>query len=510
MELGIEKTECVAIAGAGAMGRGIALVAAGYGHEVVLYDAFDGVAESAIKHIKSDFDRLVKKNKYTEIEVNNIVNRIKASSSLSDLAPAKLVVEAIVENIDIKRTLFLELEGIVSDSTLLTTNTSSLSVTEISKTLSNPKRFAGFHFFNPANRMPLVEVVRGTESSENTISLLVDTAKAWGKTPVICKSRPGFIVNRVARPFYGEALRLLEENATDHVAIDTLIKECGGFKMGPLELTDLIGQDVNYSVTKSVYESFSYDPRYKPSIVQLDLVHSGRLGRKSGSGFYRYDVPSEASSESLISDQKTPPKKIKLVGSSPVYDSLTKLTESRGIQIEKENVAEESKCFIQIEDIKLVLTDGRLATERGLGEGDVCVFDFAFDYESTSSIGVSFNDGVSQINMERAVGFFQALGKAVYVIDDVAGMVVMSTIAMIINEAVDAFLQKLATENDIDLAMQKGVNYPGGPFSWLNSISASHVLCVLDNLNRIYPSGRYRASSLLRRRAINEIKISTS
>lgn len=278
----------VAVIGAGTMGSGIAQVAAQAGHKVVLFDTRHEAVDKALVGLRKTLDKLVEKGKLTAEQADGIHGRITPASDLKDLAGSGLVIEAIIEDLGIKQKLFAELEGIVAGDAILATNTSSLSVTAIAGRLKHPERMVGLHFFNPAPLLPLVEVVPGLASDEDLADRCATLMTAWGKVPVICKDTPGFIVNRVARPFYGEAIRIYEEGIADMPTIDAAMKSVG-FKMGPFELMDLIGNDINFTVTKTVWEAFFYDPRYKPSFTQQRQVESGRLGRKSGRGYYRYD-----------------------------------------------------------------------------------------------------------------------------------------------------------------------------------------------------------------------------
>ncbi|MFN6115418.1 MAG: 3-hydroxyacyl-CoA dehydrogenase NAD-binding domain-containing protein [Flavobacteriales bacterium] len=277
----------VAVIGAGTMGSGIAQVAAQAGHNVVLYDTRREAVDKALAGLRKTLDKLVEKGKFTAEQADGIHGRIAPASDLKDLAGSGLVIEAIIEDLGIKQKLFSELEGIVAPDAILATNTSSLSVTAIAGGLKHPERMVGLHFFNPAPLLPLVEVVPGLASDETLASRCMALMTAWGKVPVVCKDTPGFIVNRVARPFYGEAIRIYVEGIADMPNIDVAMKRVG-FKMGPFELMDLIGNDINFTVTKTVWEAFFYDPRYKPSFTQQRQVESGRLGRKSGRGYYSY------------------------------------------------------------------------------------------------------------------------------------------------------------------------------------------------------------------------------
>lgn len=278
----------IAVIGAGTMGSGIAQVAAQAGHPVVLFDTRREAVDKALSGLRKTLDKLVEKGKLTALQADGIHGRITPASELKDLVGSGLVIEAIIEDLGIKQKLFAELEGIVADDAVLATNTSSLSVTAIAGGLKHPERMVGLHFFNPAPLLPLVEVVPGLATAPDLGSRMVTLMTAWGKVPVLCKDTPGFIVNRVARPFYGESIRIYEEGIADMATIDAALKTYGGFRMGPFELMDLIGNDINFTVTRTVWEAFHFDPRYKPSLTQQRQVESGRLGRKTGRGYYSY------------------------------------------------------------------------------------------------------------------------------------------------------------------------------------------------------------------------------
>jgi 3-hydroxybutyryl-CoA dehydrogenase len=289
----INKETMVGVLGAGTMGSGIAQVAAGFGHKVILVDSdYEALGRSEEKLAKV-MKRLVEKGKISEDESSDLQSRIERTTSLPRFRECGFVIEAIIENLDIKKQIFSKMEDFVKNDTVIATNTSSLSIASISSAFRHPERFLGVHFFNPVPLMPLVEVVPSFvtdgEIEENVYNLIKD----WGKVPVLAKDTPGFIVNRVARPFYSEALRLLEEGVADVGTIDWAMKEIGGFRMGPFELMDYIGHDVNYVVTETVFKQFYYDPRFKPSITQLRLLEAGLLGRKSGRGFYDYSENAE-------------------------------------------------------------------------------------------------------------------------------------------------------------------------------------------------------------------------
>ncbi|WP_409470892.1 3-hydroxyacyl-CoA dehydrogenase NAD-binding domain-containing protein [Streptomyces sp. HC307] len=289
----LDLSSPVAVVGTGTMGQGIAQVALVAGHSVRLYDAVPGRAREAADAIGARLDRLVEKDRLTGADRDAARARLLPAESLAELADCALVVEAVLERLDVKQELLRALEDVVAEDCLLATNTSSLSVTAIGGALRSPGRFVGLHFFNPAPLLPLVEVVSGFATDVTSATRAYETARAWGKSPVACADTPGFIVNRIARPFYAEAFAVYEAQGADPATIDAVLRESGGFRMGAFELTDLIGQDVNESVMHSVWQSFFQDVRFTPSLAQRRLVESGRLGRKSGQGWYAFVIGGE-------------------------------------------------------------------------------------------------------------------------------------------------------------------------------------------------------------------------
>jgi 3-hydroxybutyryl-CoA dehydrogenase len=279
----------VGVLGAGTMGAGIAQVAAQSGYEVVLYDVFEEAVQGAALRLGGLLRRLAEKGKLTAEEAEAAIARITPTTELEAMEGVQVVVEAAPERLDIKKSLFTQVEEVVSSEAILASNTSTLSITEIATVLNDPSRVAGMHFFNPAPLLPLVEVIAGAATAPETVDTLVALAISFGKKPVRVKDVPGFIVNRVARPFHLEALRLLEQGVADVATIDRLMREGGGFRMGPFELQDLIGIDINYAASQSVYEAYFQAPRFRPSWRQRQQVESGMLGRKTGRGWYEYD-----------------------------------------------------------------------------------------------------------------------------------------------------------------------------------------------------------------------------
>jgi 3-hydroxybutyryl-CoA dehydrogenase len=508
---GISAGSVVAVIGSGAMGAGIAQVAAAAGHIVKLYDTRPEAVGKALDDIGRVYLKLVEKERMTAADAQAATARLRAASGLADVADAVLVVEAIVENLDVKRALFADLEGIVGDDCILATNTSSISVTAIAAKLRRPQRLVGMHFFNPVPLMALVEVISGLATDAAVAETVFATAAAWGKNPVHAKSTPGFIVNRVARPYYAEGLRLLNEQAADAATVDAVMRDAGGFRMGPFELMDLIGHDVNYSVTQSVFNAYYNDPRFTPSVIQQELVNAGFLGRKSGRGFYAYGDGATVPAAQTEAAQPKPEYvsygvEPGMNGASATTDAVLARFRQHGIEVSLRKVAEghslgEAAAF-HCNGAAVYLTDGRSATRRAADNkhADTVVFDLALDYGKATRIALACSDQCSPAAYRAVVGLFQAAGFAVTRFDDVPGLAVMRTVAMLANEAADAVNQGVCSAQGADIAMQKGVNYPRGPLAWADSVGIGHIVTVLNNLAASYGEDRYRVSPLLRRK----------
>ena len=364
------------VVGAGVMGIGIVQVAAQAGHAVLLYDARPQAASEAVDQLIATFDKLITKGKLSEQTKQDSLARIEPISLLSDAKDVAVVIEAVSEDLKIKQKLFQQLEQVVAADCILATNTSSLSITAIANGLAHPQRLVGMHFFNPVPLMKLVEVVCGLDTRPGVAERIFQLCQAWGKHPVYATSTPGFIVNRIARPFYAEALELLQQKAVTAEVLDQCIRGAG-FRMGPCELMDLIGHDTNFAVTQSVYTSNFYDRRYKPSLVQRELIEAGRLGRKTGRGFYRYSNDGKKQSETdaidlatdIATDIKSPSGVPIVNGSGWVVQILIDCLQ----RAEKEftvNAASEW-IGIEVDDCQLRLTDGRCASQLG---SNVAVF----------------------------------------------------------------------------------------------------------------------------------------
>ncbi|WP_338771724.1 3-hydroxyacyl-CoA dehydrogenase PaaH [Massilia sp. METH4] len=505
----LTRDSIVAVIGSGAMGAGIAQVAAAAGHTVKLYDARPEALAKAVDDIAGAFGKLAAKGRMSGGDAEAARGRLHAVPALADVADAALVVEAIVENLDAKRALFTELEGIVAAGAILATNTSSISVTAIGAPLRHPERLVGMHFFNPVPLMALVEIVSGLATEQAVAQAVHDTAAAWGKIPVHAKSTPGFIVNRVARPYYAEAWRLLNEGAADTATIDAVLREAGGFRMGPFELMDLIGHDVNYAVTKSVFDAFYGDPRFTPSVLQREMVDAGFLGRKTGRGFYRYAdnaVPPQPKSEPNCPRPEYVGYSLEAGANAALTAPMLARFEAHGLHVTRRTSAEghqhgEAPAF-HCNGAAIYLTDGRTATARARANkhDDTVVFDLVLDAPHAARIAIARADQCGEAAYQAAVALFQSAGFAVTRLDDVPGLAVMRTVAMLANEAADAVHQGVCSAHAVDMAMQKGVNYPKGPLAWADEVGAGHIVKVLDNLAAAYGEDRYRVSPLLRRR----------
>ena len=479
----------VALVGAGTMGAGIAQVAAVAGHPVIVYDAAEGAAARAVASVRDQVARLVQKGRLE----GPVDLRLEVAGELGELARAACVIEAVAEDLAVKQALFADLEKVVAPDCVLATNTSSLSPTAIAAGLSHPGRLVGLHFFNPAPVMRLVEVVSGLATDPAVAAAVTTLAQDWGKQVVQASATPGFIVNRVARPFYAEALRLAEERVASPATIDAVLTQAGGFRMGPFALMDLVGQDVNEAVTRSVWTAFGYDPRFAPSLLQRAMVEAGWLGRKTGRGWFRYGDDAEPSQPDAA-PARSAPLWVTEHGESP----LRVLIGRSRVEIRP---GEGGPGTVELPGGALLARcAGRPATALAADWGQpVVVADRTLDDATAEGVAIAASDGGSADAVAEATGLLQAAGLAVYVVDDAPGLVVTRTVAMLVNGAVDARNQGVASAADIDTAMRLGTNYPLGPLAWGDRWGPATIVGILDAMQAWYGEDRYRPSALLRR-----------
>ncbi len=492
---GLQKTS-VLVVGAGIMGAGIAQVAAQAGHPVWLYDMREGAAQGALDKLHASLGALVAKGKMQADDVAALLARITPVASLQDAASSTLVVEAIVEQVEAKRALWLQLEGIVGADCVFASNTSSISITAMAQGLRHPERLVGMHFFNPVPLMKLVEVVSGLHTAPQIAADVFALAQSWGKVAVHARSTPGFIVNRIARPYYAEALALLQEQCTRPVVLDACLKAIG-FRMGPCELMDLIGHDTNFAVTQSVYQANFFDKRYVPSLLQRELVDGGLLGRKSGRGIY--DYAEGAAKPQLASAQSAdvPARNgVQLHGSSARMDAWAAHLTAVGVAFSVEPNSD--WIGLSTPTLQLRQTDGRTASSLG---ANVAVFDMAFAPEGSRVLAWAPSVRASAACAVEAQAWLSALGYQPQQVADQSALIVARTVAMLINEAADAVQQGVCTVDGANQAMKLGVNYPAGPFDWLAAWSAQGVIDVLNALDSEYRGERYRVSPWLRQQA---------
>jgi 3-hydroxybutyryl-CoA dehydrogenase len=489
----------VAIVGSGMMGAGIAQLAAIAGHRVVLYDIRPEALTKAVDTLTKGIQKLVEKGHISADEGLKAVTLVTPVQSLANLKDSDMVIEAIAEDLQIKRALFGELESVVSRGCVLASNTSSLSITAIASRLKYPERVVGMHFFNPVQSMQLVEIVRGLATSDDCAQMVYALAGLWGKTPVYTKSTPGFIVNRVARPYYAEGLRLLNERAGGVPSIDAVMREAGGFRMGPFELMDLIGHDINLAVTKSMFQAYFCDPRFTPSVIQQELVDAGYLGRKSGRGFYLYGADA-LRSEVVVEPVARCPTHVLFMGDD-LFISAVKQRCSQAIAARS---LEAEEAAIKAGSATLVLTDGRTASRRAMDTGlaNTVVVDLALDFLTSKTVAVSRAATCSDEAFCDAVGLLQAASYKVIRLRDLPALAVMRTVAMLANEAADVVNQGVCSVADLDAAMEKAVNYPRGPLAWADLVGIRNIHVVLKNISDFYGEDRYRISPLLNELAL--------
>jgi 3-hydroxybutyryl-CoA dehydrogenase len=486
----------VGVVGAGTMGAGIAQLAAVHGHRVTLCDVAPGAAERAVASIRDRVAALVERGKLPERSRDLDLH---ATEDMAQLSAAGVVVEAVPEDLEIKRAVLAGLESVVDDACILASTTSSLSPTALAAHARRPERVVGLHFFNPVGVMRLVEVVPGLATAPAVADEVDALAVALGKVVVRCAPTPGFIVNRIARPYYSEPLRLHEEGAAQPATIDAVLTGAGGFPLGPFALTDLIGQDVNEAVTRSVWAAYGFDPRFAPSPAQRELVAGGRLGRKTGQGWYAYAEGRTAPAVARPLDPVRGVAPASTVVAGPRLGELQALVDRAGVAV----VSGDAAAGVRLPSgVELVRTDGATADELALRlDRPVVVVDRTLDDTTASAVAIAVSAACPRAGRDEAVATLQAAGLGVHEVADRPGLVVARTVAMLVTFALEALDDGVASAADIDLAMCLGANHPCGPLAWGERWGPALVLTIMDNLHGHYGDPRYRAGSPLRRRA---------
>lgn len=455
----------IGIVGAGTMGAGIAQVMAEADLHVRLYDLSSDVAEEARDAVRRRLQRKAERGVLDVERFEEIASKIVVTPELDGLASCDLIIEAVAEDIEIKSRLFRSLEGICRPDTVFATNTSSLSITEIAARVRKPERVVGLHFFNPAPVMKLIEVVSGLQTAPEVVSGMKAFATAIGKEPVVLPSTPGFLVNRIARPFYAEALRIREEGFASYPQIDAALSKGAGFRMGPFALMDLIGNDVNSTVTKSVFDALFHDPRFRPSLLQQEYVNAGWYGRKSGRGFYNYEEGVRTEPLQFVDPR---------AHSLKDFDIYADRTEVSGAI--------------------LAVADGRTARQRSLDEGRPVILRDYLDGNS-SVVSLARAPSVTDRDFDGVVGAIQSAGLDVMEIGDCPGLIVMRTLSMLANEAFDTVQNGVCGQDEADRAMTHGANYPRGPIAWARQIGLESIAKTLSNIRDAYGGDvRYRVS----------------
>jgi len=489
--------EHIGIVGAGAMGRGIAQIAAQAGSTVLLFDSAPGASQVALAALQTQWLALASKGRIATEDVEVLTSRIRPVTTLQELSPCALVVEAVVERLDAKTQVLQTLESCLPHTAILASNTSSLSITALAAGLQRPAQLAGFHFFNPVPLMKVVEVIPGLKTAPAVVQALQQYAKELGHTPVLAQDTPGFIVNHAGRGYGTEALRIASEGVTDFATIDRILRDQAGFKLGPFELMDLTGLDVSHPVMESIYQQYYEEPRYRPSVITAQRLAGGLTGRKAGEGFYKYSdgnavMPDEPPAPVV---EEMPPVRLSPRASRRV--ELLMLLKTLGAKIETGQSPSPLALTLVAPlgfDITTVAVVERLDPARTVG------IDMLLDDASTKRRVLATNPATRTDMRDAAHALFARDGKAVSVVRDSGGFVTQRVVAHIVNIASDICQQGICSPKDLETAVTLGLGYPLGPLALGNLCGPTNVLEVLFNMQTVYGDTRYRPSPWLRRR----------
>jgi len=487
----------IGIIGTGAMGRGIAQIAAQAGSTVHLFDTNAQAATAAREFIQSQWTRMVEKQRIGADDAQANANRLEIAGTLQELAGCDLIVEAIVERLEVKTSLFRELETIIAPTAVLASNTSSLSITAIAAGVKHPQRVVGFHFFNPVPLMKVVEVIAGLRTDPAVVQALCQYAKDVGHKPVVAQDTPGFIVNHAGRGYGTEALRIVSEGVADFATIDRILRDQAGFKLGPFELMDLTGLDVSHPVMESVYHQYFEEARYRPSVITTQRLAGGILGRKTGEGFYKYtDGAAQIAPEMAVPVvEEMPP--VWLSPRAARRAELLALLKNLGARIETGQSPSPQALTLVAPlgfDVTTVAVVERLDPARTIG------IDMLVDDAATKRRVLATNPATRADMRDAAHALFARDGKAVSVIRDSGGFVTQRVVAQIVNIASDICQQGICSAADLETAVTLGLGYPQGPLAMGNLYGPTNILEVLFNMQTVYGDQRYRPSPWLRRR----------
>ncbi|MBV9861475.1 MAG: 3-hydroxyacyl-CoA dehydrogenase [Alphaproteobacteria bacterium] len=487
------------IVGAGAMGSGIAQVALQGGLEVVLFDAKPDALPGVRDRIHARLDRLVEKGEAAAETTVQAKAGLRLANGLADLAQCSIVIEAVFEDLDIKRALLRELEAVVAEDAIIASNTSSLPIAALARGCMHRRRIAGMHFFNPVPLMRLVEVIRGADTDDEVVERLVALGRRMGRTPVVVKDAPGFLVNLGGRAFATEALHIAQEGVAEPAAIDAVMRDCCGFRMGPFELMDLTGIDVNYPATEVIYRGYQHDPRLKTAPLHESLFHAGRHGRKTGIGFYRYGEGGRPLRAAEPEPAGLPARRLFLPEAD---DRLLSFAVAAGVDAIGHD---DGTSPIVIAPLGEDCTTACIRV--GLDHRRTVAIDLSHD--TSKRLTIMSAPGADPEAASAVAAMLRASGRAVTRINDGPGFIAQRITAMIANLGCEMAQIGLASPADIDTAMRLGLNYPAGPLALADSMGVATVHTILTRLQEITGSDRYRPSLWLRRRALLGLSANT-